>query len=141
MIRELTQQDIHYYQDLLSTLAHLSEVKPLSTQSISDLLGRINKQDGHIFVYIKDNQVVSTVTLFIEQKITHGGGLAGHVEDVVTRVGYEGLGYSSATLAHAIAYGKERGCYKIVLYCKKELQQFYEKNLFTCQGVQMEMRP
>ena len=36
--------------------------------------------------------IIGSTTLLIEQKFIHDGGKVGHIEDVVTRKGYEGFG-------------------------------------------------
>jgi glucosamine-phosphate N-acetyltransferase len=65
--------------------------------------------------------------LIIEPKFYHGGRSAGHIEDVVTRLGFEGQGLSKALLQEAIKTAKANNCYKIILDCKKELEPFYNK--------------
>ena len=42
--------------------------------------------------------MIGATTLLVEQKFIHSGGKAGHIEDVVTRKGFEGLGIGSALI-------------------------------------------
>ncbi len=140
MIKELTSTDLKENIEFFETLSHLSKVIPMSLNESEIILKKINQQDGHVFIYLIENKIISCVTLLIEQKFLRGGALAGHIEDVVTHIGYEKKGYSSALLQHALDYAKQRGCYKVVLYCKPELESFYNKNQFHHAGINMEIR-
>lgn len=140
MIKELEQIDLKLYTDFFETLSHLSKVIPLNQDECSEILKKINQQDGHIFIYTIDEKIVSCVTLFIEQKFLRGGSKAGHIEDVVTHAMYEKKGYASQLIQYALNFAKQKGCYKVVLYCKEELEYFYNKNTFKKAGINMEFR-
>ena len=59
-----------------------------------------------IFVAIdkQTSEVIGATTLLVEQKFIHSGGKAGHIEDVVTRKGFEGLGIGSALINQCITF-------------------------------------
>lgn len=130
-IRQLNEEDLDS-SSFLETLSNLSDVKNLDASQAKNVFKRAS-QDGVYFLVATDdnNEVVSTVKLIIEPKFYHGGKPAGHIEDVVTRQGFEGQGLSQALLQEAIKVAKEQGCYKIILDCKKELIPFYQKSGFT----------
>jgi glucosamine-phosphate N-acetyltransferase len=74
-----------------------------------------------------DGEIIGMTTLLIEQKLIHDGGKVGHIEDVVTRKGFEGMGVASAVINKALGIAKETGCYKVILDCSEKNVPFYEK--------------
>lgn len=113
--------------DILETLRNLTEVGDLPKKQAQQLLLQMQQQDSHVFVAVKEEQVVGCCTILIEQKIIHQGGLVGHIEDVATRKGYERQGIGRAVVSAAVTYARERGCYKVILDCSEEVAGFYEK--------------
>ncbi len=75
----------------------------------------------------------------IEQKFIHNGGKAGHIEDVVTRKGYEGKGIGREILKELIKIAKDNECYKIILDCDEKLVKFYEKLGFKKHSIMMRL--
>ena len=108
IIREIQQADLQ--KGFFQTLSNLTT------------LGRIGDDIDHIL---------------IEQKFIHDGGRAGHIEDVVTRREYEGIGVGSALVSAALAFAKEKNCYKVVLECSEKNVPFYEKNGFRRNEISM----
>lgn len=137
MIRELRPEDTHLFADYTEVLNHLTDTPPLPVSELQALIARINRQDGHIFVYLSEERVVSAATILVEQKIIHGGCLSANIEEVATKKGCEGRGYATKVLAHMVAYARKRGCYKIVLHCKAGLESFYNKAGFQTRGLHM----
>lgn len=97
---------------------------------------RLSHMPGTIYVLEKDNEIVSTARLVIEEKQQDP---IGHIEDVVTRADSRGKGYASAILKYLTDKAMEN-CYKITLVCKPELQPFYEKCGFTEKAITMVIR-
>lgn len=127
-IRELEKKDLDVKRGFLETLGHLAEVSDLSKEKAEEILEKINSQNSQILVALTDDdQIIGLVTLMLEQKFLRGGKLAGHIEDVVTRKGYEGMGVASALMKKAIQIAQEKGCYKLILDCEDKLIPFYEK--------------
>ena len=75
----------------------------------------------------------------IEQKFIHNGGKVGHIEDVVTRKGYEGKGIGKEILNELIKIAKDNECYKIILDCDEKLIKFYEKIGFKKNSIMMRL--
>ena len=73
----------------------------------------------------------------IEKKFIHSCGKVAHIEDVVTRKGYEGIGIGSALVERALEFSANLGCYKVILDCSESNVAFYEKNGFKRYGVAM----
>lgn len=75
-----------------------------------------------IYVLKICNKIISSAKLFIENKIYDP---VGHIEDVVTLKEYRGKGFGKQLIKYLI--NNENKCYKIVLNCKTELDDFYIK--------------
>lgn len=93
------------------------------------ILQEIQKNPNHkIFVAISENdEVIGSVTLILEQKFIQNFSLWGHLENVVTRKGYEGQGIGRTLIKSVTTMAKEIGCAKIVLSCNDDKIGFYKK--------------
>jgi glucosamine-phosphate N-acetyltransferase len=127
-IRELEKKDLDPKLGFLETLNNLAELGDLNLEKAEKILEIINAQGSIIFVAVNnEGQIIGSVTLMLEQKFLREGKMAGHIEDVVTRKGYEGMGIASALMQKAVKIAKESGCYKLILDCDKKLISFYSK--------------
>lgn len=127
-IKELEKKDLDPDLGFLETLSHLAEIGNLNQNKAEEVLKKINAQGSKILVAVSgEGQIIGSVTLMLEQKFLREGKLAGHIEDVVTRKGYEGMGIASALIKKAIEIAKENGCYKLILDCHSDLVLFYQK--------------
>jgi glucosamine-phosphate N-acetyltransferase len=125
-----------------STLKNLSELGSIegNIEEAEQILNNITANPLHkIFVAIDkiNAEVIGATTLLVEQKFIHSGGKAGHIEDVVTRKGFEGLGIGSALINHACHFAKTVGCYKVVLDCSDTNISFYQKTGFKVHETSM----
>lgn len=133
-IRQLEESDLKQ-SSFLDTLSNLSTVKNLSASQAKEIFKRASGPGTYFLVAVCEEgehqgEIVATVKLIVEPKFSHGGKSAGHIEDVVTRSGFEGQGLSKALLQEAIKIARTNNCYKIILDCKKELIPFYAKSGF-----------
>jgi glucosamine-phosphate N-acetyltransferase len=129
-VREIELDDLK--KGFFPTLRNLSELGFIQGNPVKaeQILNNIRANPLHkIFVAIdkETSEVIGATTLLIEQKFIHDGGKAGHIEDVVTRKGFEGLGIGTALIDHALRFAKTFGCYKIVLDCSEANISFYQK--------------
>ncbi len=141
IIRELKEEDLS--NGFIETLSNLSEVGKLANDTIRkrEILSKI-KDKNYRIVIAEDNQnhqIIGSATLLIEQKFIHNGGKAGHIEDVVTRKGYEGKGIGREILKELIKIAKDNECYKIILDCDEKLVKFYEKLGFKKHSIMMRL--
>jgi glucosamine-phosphate N-acetyltransferase len=125
-----------------STLKNLSELGSIeeNIEKAEGILNSINANPLHkIFVAVDKltSEVIGSTTLLIEQKFIHSGGKAGHIEDVVTRKGFEGFGIGSALISHALRFAETAGCYKVVLDCSDTNIRFYQKAGFKVHETSM----
>ena len=138
-IRQIEETDLDKgFFETLSNLAELGEISSDLTRA-KDILRKLASNPVYkIFVAIKDNkEIIGLLTLLIEQKFIHNGGKVGHIEDVVTRKGYEGKGIGSELVRSALKYAEENNCYKVILDCSEKNAVFYEKLGFRKHSVEM----
>lgn len=130
-IRELRENDLlNGFFESLENLREVGELKK-DLKRAKEMLGKITSQGTHVFVAVKDDgEVIGSLSLLVEQKFLRNGAKAGHIEDVATRKGYEGMGVGSALVQKAIDEAKKEGCYKVILDCSEDNVAFYENNGF-----------
>jgi glucosamine-phosphate N-acetyltransferase len=139
-IREIKESDLK--NGYFSTLKNLSELGGIEVNMVKaeKILNNIIANPHHrIFVAIDraTAEVIGATTLLVEQKLIHSGGKAGHIEDVVTRKGFEGMGIGSALISHALRFAKTAGCYKVVLDCSDANIKFYQRAGFKIHETSM----
>ena len=112
------------------TLSNLTEIGKdiYNTEFSQEIFEKIRKSSNiKIFVAIKDNDIVGSITAIIEQKFIHNGGKICHIEDVVTRKGFEKLGIGSILVKKVLEFATLEKCYKVILNCSEYNSKFYEK--------------
>ena len=136
-IRELVEGDLD--NGFIETLNNLRAVGKLSNIQKRNILKKIKSGLGNkILVAISEaGKVVGSITLIIEQKFIHQGGLVGHIEDVVTHKDFRGMGVGKALVKHATDTARNAGCYKVILNCNEDNREFYEKIGFKQHGIEM----
>jgi glucosamine-phosphate N-acetyltransferase len=140
IIREIEQADLEngFFQTL-SNLAILGRIRD-DLEQAKKILQEIKSYPLYkIFVAVKNDDagIIGSITLLIEQKFIHDGGKSGHIEDVVTRKEYEGIGVGSALVSAALAFAREKNCYKVILDCSEKNVPFYEKIGFRRNEISM----
>ena len=132
IIREIEEDDLE--NGFLETLDFLRNTRDLDKNKANEILKKIKQNSNHIIHVAVDtgyqrdgNKIVGSTTLFIEQKFIHDGGFVGHIEDVVVRKDYEGLGIGIKLVMSMLERAKEKNCYKTILDCKDGVKQFYER--------------
>jgi glucosamine-phosphate N-acetyltransferase len=82
-------------------------------------------------------EIVGSGTIIFEPKIIHGCKNIGHIEDIVVHNDYRTQGIAKDILKRLVDLAKQKNCYKVILDCKNNLQNFYERNEFEYKGIQM----
>lgn len=123
------------------TFENLRSLGNMSTDDLVAILKKICKNPNHfIFVALEDhNVVVGSITLIVEQKFIHDGGLVGHIEDVVVRRGFERRGIDRQLVAEAVDCARTSGCYKVIFDCDRSHVALYEKYGFREHEIEMRM--
>jgi glucosamine-phosphate N-acetyltransferase len=127
-IKEL--EDHHLINSFFDTLSNLTEIgiDVYNKEFSRKIFEKIKKADNiKIFVAIKDLDIVGSITAIIEQKFVHNGGKICHIEDVVTRKGFEKLGIGSILVEKVLELAIQEKCYKVILNCSEYNSKFYEK--------------
>ena len=125
-IRQIQENDL--FQGFLESLDSLRKASGLEENNAKLVLKKIRSNQNHVIMVAELNgQIVGSITLLIEPKFIHQGGLVGHVEDVVVRSELQGKGIGEQLINAALEYAKNHGCYKTILDCDDNVKPFYEK--------------
>lgn len=81
--------------------------------------------------------ILATAALLIERKLLRGGGLVGHIEDVVVDEKARGKRLGKLVVEKLSEIAKEQGCYKVILDCSEDNAGFYERCGFEKKEIQM----
>lgn len=84
-----------------------------------------------------DSEIIGFGTYVLETKVR--GGAVGHIEDIVCRENYRGLGVGRQIVESLINHAQMRGCYKVTLQCKEHNIGFYEAIGLIKSGITMQM--
>jgi len=136
IIREIIESDLE--NGFLESLDNLRQSSNLEPNSARNILKKILENENHIIHVAELNgKIVGSTTLLIEQKFIHGGGLVGHIEDVVVNKEFEGHGIGMKLVLSLLDVAKEKKCYKTILNCEDKLLPFYEKIGFKQKSTEM----
>lgn len=124
---------------LLSTLTAAPAMPPSQYKSLFTYM-KANCSGTYFTVVIvsrRTDQLVAAGTLLLERKYIHGGGLAGHIEDIVVSPDMRGRGMGLRLVEGLRRMAELLGCYKTVLTCKEDKVPFYEKCGFKLRSMTM----
>ena len=130
--RLLEKED--YNRGYLDLLKQLTVIGNISNEKFNDILDKIKSE---IWIIEDNNKIIASASLFLEQKIIHECGVVGHLEDVVIDEKYRSIGLGKFIICKMVNIAKEKGCYKLIGDCKPELVEFYKKNRFESNSVQI----
>jgi glucosamine-phosphate N-acetyltransferase len=86
-------------------------------------------------VGVIDNKIVTYGSIIIENKIH--GSISGHIEDIVVDQDFRGQNIGIELINELVKIGETKGCYRITLFCKDHLVDFYSKNGFAVNNLTM----
>jgi len=141
LIEENSNQVEEIIEQYIKLLSQLTEAPMLSKDEFMKNLLEI-KNMGYIYLCYYTNTenkicIIGSGTIIFEPKIIRNGKYVGHIEDIVVDNNFRSMGISKKIIDQLIHLAKEKNCYKIILDCKDNLCDFYEKNGFERHGVQM----
>jgi len=126
VFRHLQRGD--YGKGFLNVLSQLTTVGNVSRDVFDKRYDMISKNPNHrVFVGEKDNKIVCTATLLIENKFIHECKNTGHIEDVAVDNSLRGTGVGRQLIETLITDAKKNDCYKVILDCSDNNIKFYEK--------------
>jgi len=123
MIRKLNILD--YKLKFIDLLSHLTKVSYVSENDFINQYNNLKTSDLHLVIE-KDNKIVGYGSIIIDFKFYRNCKNVGHIEDIVIHPDYRGNGLSKKIINQLIDYGKNMNCYKIVLNCNENLEDFYK---------------
>ena len=121
-------------KDYIELLEQLTVVGKITREQFNEF---VEKNGKNIFVIEKDNKIIATITLIIEEKLIRNCGKVLHIEDVVVDKLHRKNGTGKKLLEFATQYAKDNNCYKIILDCSEDVKKFYESVGFSCKNLQM----
>ena len=130
MIREIKNDDLRGLLELYTHL-HEKEVPEIDDKVLGIWDTIMNDPNHHIIVAEEDGRIVSSCVCLIIPNLTRGLKPHAFIENVVTDKDHRGQGLGKKIMERAIAFARERDCYKVILESasfRKEAHQFY-KNL------------
>lgn len=129
--RKLTEEE------LLSLLELYKQLQPddsLSSEKSKIVWQEIeNNPDIQYFGAVDDGKVVSTCYAVYIPNLTRNNRGICFIENVVTDEKYRNRGLASKVIDMAVAYAKEKDCYKVILQsgtARGEAHRFYESKGF-----------
>ena len=132
IFREVTKDDLDSIFNILNQLKKInirSINKELAWKSFNE-----NKSTKSI-VGILDKKIVSYGSIVIENKIR--GEVAGHIEDIVVDKNYRGRFIGDNLIKELINIAEKYNCYRITLFCKEHLKNFYSRQGFKKTSINM----
>lgn len=125
-IRKISYKDFHNnYFNLLNQLTDIEKEK-ITFDKFKHFID--NLDDNHQIMVIElNNKIIGSGTLLVENKIIHGLGKVGHIEDIVVDTTQRGLGLGRKIIDHLTKLAESLNCYKVILNCNESNVKFYEK--------------
>ena len=125
----------------IQLLSYLSSTYDLTLEQFNKNIKEISNMGIIIVCIVRDTnslQLVGSGTIIIEPKIIHGGKSVGHIEDLVVHPNYRNQGIAQTILNKLVDYSK-RDCYKVILNCNPNMEQFYNRLGFDKKCIQMSL--
>ena len=95
----------------------------------------INNTGSNSVVGLYNNKIVAYGSVVVENLVR--GEVAGHIEDIVVDSEVRGKMIGVSLIKELIKVAKNKGCYRITLFCKETLVNFYGRNGFEVNNVVM----
>ena len=125
-------------KDLDQVFVLLNQLKQIEIDTIdkdkawSDF---INNSGSNSVVGSYNDKIVAYGSVVVENKVR--GEVAGHIEDIVVDSEVRGKMIGVSLIKELIKVAKNKGCYRITLFCKETLVNFYGRNGFEVNNVVM----
>ena len=130
--RKIKKSDLNDVFVLLNQLKKI-DISHLNLDHSSDKFIQNNRSNS--IVGIIDNKIIGYGSIIIENKIR--GEVAGHIEDIVVDTEVRGKMIGVKLINELIEIGKKNNCYRITLFCKENLINFYSRSGFKVNSVSM----
>ena len=130
--RNIQKKDLEQVFVLLNQLKEMDVSKIDNEKAWNDF---ITNSSSNSIVGIYDDKVVAYGSVVVENKVR--GEVAGHIEDIVVDTEVRGKMIGVSLIKELVKVAKNKGCYRITLFCKESLINFYSRNGFEVNNVVM----
>ena len=130
--RNIEKKDLEQVFVLLNQLKEMDVSKIDNEKAWNDF---ITNSSSNSIVGIYDDKVVAYGSVVVENKVR--GEVAGHIEDIVVDTEVRGKMIGVTLIKELVKVAKNKGCYRITLFCKESLINFYSRNGFEVNNVVM----
>ena len=130
--RPVKEEDINDVFILLNQLKKIDLEKIDRKKAWNDFNSNTSSNS---IVGIYNNKIVAYGSVVVENKIR--GEVAGHIEDIVVDTKVRGKMIGVLLIKELVEVARKKGCYRITLFCKEELVNFYSRNGFKVNNVVM----
>ena len=132
IFRNIEKKDLNQVFVLLNQLKQIDIDNIDKDKAWSDF---INNTASNSVVGLHNDKIVAYGSVVVENKIR--GEVAGHIEDIVVDSEVRGKMIGVSLIKELIKVAKNKGCYRITLFCKETLVNFYGRNGFEVNNVVM----
>ena len=136
LFRPVERKDLDIIFSLLNQLTEIDyflDYSPSNKDKCWDRFMHNNSSSSIVGLY--NDKVIAYGSIIIENKIR--GESSGHIEDIVVDENVRGKNIGISLIKELAKIGKDKGCYRITLFCKKSLINFYNKNGFKVDNIAM----
>ena len=132
IFRNIVKKDLDQVFVLLNQLKQIDIDNIDKEKAWSDF---INNTGSNSVVGLYNDKIVAYGSVVVENKVR--GEVAGHIEDIVVDSEVRGKMIGVSLIKELIKVAKNKGCYRITLFCKETLVNFYGRNGFEVNNVVM----
>ena len=132
IFRNIEKKDLDQVFVLLNQLKQIDIDNIDKDKAWSDFT---NNTSSNSVIGLYNNKIVAYGSVVIENKVR--GEVAGHIEDIVVDSEVRGKMIGVSLIKELIKVAKNKGCYRITLFCKETLVNFYGRNGFEVNNVVM----
>ena len=132
IFRNIEKKDLDRVFVLLNQLKQIDIDNIDKDKAWSDF---INNTGSNSVVGSYNDKIVAYGSVVVENKVR--GEVAGHIEDIVVDSEVRGKMIGVSLIKELIKVAKNKGCYRITLFCKETLVNFYGRNGFEVNNVVM----
>ena len=132
IFRNIEKKDLDQVFVLLNQLKQIDIYTIDKDKAWSDF---INNTSSNSVVGLYNDKIVAYGSVVVENKVR--GEVAGHIEDIVVDSEVRGKMIGVSLIKELIKVAKNKGCYRITLFCKETLVNFYSRNGFKVNNVVM----
>ncbi len=132
IFRKVDKKDL---EQIFLLLQQLTEIDYLNRDK--DKCWKLFKSNtaNNSIVGVYKKKIIAYGGLVVENKIR--GGISGQIEDIVVSNKVRNKNIGTKLIKHLVEIGKKKGCYRITLFCKESLINFYSKNGFKVNNIAM----